>query len=378
MTDYRVPDEFMPAVPEAEAPGRLTIDLGALAANWRTLAVMTDGVECGAVVKANAYGLGIEQVVPALLQAGCRTFFVALISEGKRVRALAPEATIYVLNGLLPGTPPVYSSHRLRPVLGSTEELTEWSAHLVAGGSDPGAALHVDTGLNRLGLRFDALHGLADATGGLRISLLLSHLVSAEEPDDPLNDTQIRRFSEAQNLIQADRTSLCNSSGTFLGSHPFMTLARPGFALYGGNPTPARPNPMRSVVRLEARILQLREVQSGETVGYNAQWTADGPKRIAVLGVGYADGLTRQLSATDERAGGSAIVAGERCPFAGRVSMDLITVDVTHLPEGSIRRGDYAELLGERIGVDDMAQQGRTNGYEILTSLGQRYARRYV
>ncbi|MBY0612556.1 MAG: alanine racemase [Beijerinckiaceae bacterium] len=367
-------------VPELEAGGRLTIDLGALAANWLKLASMAAPAECAGVIKANAYGIGIEQAAPALWKVGCRTFFVAVLSEARRVRAVLPDAVVYVLNGLPPGAAPIYADQRLRPVLGSNEEIAEWKAFVAQGGADHGCAIHVDTGLNRLGLRTEEAIDLArnKAFDGYRISLLISHFVSAEEPENAINEKQIESFLAVQNQIQASHTSLSNSSGFFLGARPYMSLARPGFALYGGNPTPGQSNPMQPVVMLEARVIQVREVPPDETVGYNAQWTAKGRRRIAVLSVGYADGLTRQLSATDTRAGGYAFIDGVACPFAGRVSMDLITVDVTDLPVGRVKRGDYVELLGPNISVDDVAERGNTNGYEILTSLGRRYSRRFV
>lgn len=367
-------------IPEREAGGRLTIDLGALANNWRKLAAMAAPSECAGVVKANAYGIGIEQAAPALWNAGCRTFFVAVLSEARRVRAALPDATVYVLNGLPPGTTSVFAEQSLRPVLGSLEEITEWKAFVAESGADHGCAIHVDTGLNRLGLRTEEAIGLANgkAFDGYRISLLISHFVSAEEPENTINQKQIERFLAVQNQIQASHTSLSNSSGFFLGAKPYMNLARPGFALYGGNPTPGQPNPMQPVVMLEARVIQVREVPPDETVGYNAQWTAKGPRRIAVLSVGYADGLTRQLSASDARDGGYAFVDGVACPFAGRISMDLITIDVTRLPAGRVKRGDHVELLGPNISVDDVAERGNTNGYEILTSLGRRYSRKYI
>ncbi len=369
-----------PEIPALEAGALLTIDLGALADNWRKLQALAAPGECGAVVKANAYGLGFDEVIPTLWRAGCRTFFTALLSEGKRVRALAPEASIYVLNGLLPGTAPVYGQHRLRPALGSEDEISEWQAFIKAGNADPGAAIHVDTGLNRLGLRVEEAQALAGSTllEGFEISLLVSHFIASEEPENPLNQAQIERFLAVQDRLQVKSTSLCNSSGFFLGAKPYMNLCRPGYALYGGNPTPDHTNPMRAVVKLQAKIVQIREVPAGETVGYNSQWTAKEPRRIAVLALGYADGITRQLAATDAKSGGSAIIAGMRCPFAGRVSMDLITVDITALPAGNVQRGDYAELIGDEISIDEIAKLGNTNGYEILTNLGRRYARHYI
>ena len=365
---------------EAEAGGRLTIDLGAYAANWRMLAARAAPAECAGVVKANAYGIGIEEAVPALLEAGCKTFFVALLSEARRVRTVAPDATIYVLNGLPPGTCRTYSELGLRPTLGSVEEIAEWKAHVAGGGADHGAALHVDTGLNRLGLRVEEAIGLAggDTLKGFELSLLISHFVSSEEPGNALNRSQIDRFLAVQRVVQAKAVSLCNSSGFFLSAEPYLSLARPGFALYGGNPQPDGPNPMRAVVTLEARIIQVRDVPAGETIGYNATWTARAPSRIAIISVGYADGVSRQLAGTDDRPGGYAYLDGVRCPFAGRISMDLIAIDITAMPAGSIRRGDFAELIGPNISVDDVAKRGNTNGYEILTSLGRRYHRRYV
>ena len=367
-------------IPEAEAGGRLTIDLGAYAANWRTLAARAAPAECAGVVKANAYGIGIEEAVPALLRAGCRTFFVALLSEARRVRAVTPDAVIYVLNGLPPGTCGAYSELNLRPTLGSVEEIAEWQRHIACGGKDPGAALHVDTGLNRLGLRTDEAMAIGKAGGfkGFDLSLLISHFVSSEEPENSLNTQQIDSFMAVQKVVGAKAISLCNSSGFFLAAKPYLSLSRPGFALYGGNPKPGYPNPMLPVVTLEARIIQVRTVPAGETVGYNSTWTAKAPSRIAIISVGYADGITRQLAETDDKPGGYAYLNGLRCPFAGRVSMDLIAIDITMLAEGSVRRGDCVELIGPNISVDDVARCGNTNGYEILTSLGRRYHRLYV
>ncbi len=370
----------MSAIPEIEAGSRLTIDLSALAHNWKLLAARAAPGECAGVVKANAYGIGIEKAVPALLAAGCKTFFVAHLSEAKRVRTVAPEAEIFVLNGLLPGTAQIYAAHNLVPTLGSPEEIVEWRDFVARSGWKGGAALHVDTGLNRLGLRVgEALQLKQDGKlDGFHISLLLSHFVSSEEPENPLNQRQIDAVSHLMNQIQAERASLCNSSGFFLKNPPFHNLSRPGFALYGGNPTPGKPNPMRHVVSLDSRVLQLRDVPPGETAGYNEKWTARRPTRIATICLGYADGITRQLSTTDARQGGYAVVASCRCPFVARISMDLITIDVTDMPASAIKRGDYVQILGDQISVDDMAAWGNTNGYEILTSLGSRYSRRYV
>ena len=351
-----------------EAGGLLTIDLGALVANWRALGARAGGAECAAVIKADAYGVGIEPAATALGRAGCRTFFVALLSEAARVRAACPAATVYVLNGLPPGTGATFRDLGLRPVLGSAEEIAEW-------GEGP-AALHVDTGMNRLGLRPEDVGPLP-----FRPALLMTHLVAAEEPENPLNRRQIEAFARVRHAFPGVPASLANSSGIFLDVP--ADLVRPGYALYGGNPTPGRPNPMRPVVRVEARVIQVREAAVGETVGYNGQWTAGRPSRIATISVGYADGYPRSASATDRKAlagtpSGEAIVAGRRCPFAGRVSMDLIAVDVTSLPDGAVRRGDRVTLIGDELDLDEVARRAGTIGYEILTSLGRRYARTYA
>jgi len=367
-------------VAAVESQAELIIDLGALVANWRSLAARIAPAACAAVVKADAYGVGTEQAAKALFAAGCRVFFVAHPSEGVRVRAVVGDApAIYVLNGLIEGAGRVapYAVHHLRPVLGSLEDLRIWSASGLGGGLK--AALHVDTGMNRLGLppgEALALAGQAGQAGPLGIDLVMSHFVSSEDPKDPLNAQQIARFDAVRAAFPGLRASMANSAGLFLPQRPFCDLARPGYALYGGNPTPDAPNPMRAVVTLRAPIIQTREIGVGESVGYNATWSAKRVSRLATIGVGYADGLLRALMGTDAHRGGEAMVAGVRCPFAGRVSMDLTVIDVTDVP-GDVRPGDMVELLGAAITVDDMAARAGTIGYEILTNLGRRYARVY-
>ncbi len=362
-----------------EAYGVLTIDLGAVVANWRELSSRAGPAECGAVVKADGYGCGLEPVTGALAAGGCETFFVAQLAEARRVRAVAPGATIYVLNGLLPGTAPAYAEAHLRPVIGSLAELAEWEAFAAAGGWRGGAALHVDTGMNRLGLRMADAMAIApriSKTHGL-ITLLMSHFASAETPDNPANAKQMGAFRELRALFPATSASLANSSGIFLGPDALHDLVRPGLALYGGNPTPGHLNLMRPVVELEGRVIQVRSVEPGAAVGYNGAWTAKRRSRIAILGIGYADGILRAASATDRKSGAEAMIAGHKCPFAGRISMDLLAIDVTDLPDGSPKRGDFATLLGSEISVDDFALHAGTIAYEVLTSLGRRYRRVY-
>ncbi len=371
--------------PEREAGGLLTIDLGALAANWRLVRDKARGAECAAVVKADGYGIGLEPAARALAQADCRTFFVAHLSEAARARKTCPEATVYVLNGLPPGTASTYAALKLRPILGDREEVEEWAAFSRTVGERLPAAIHVDTGMNRLGLRVEealALEG-ASPLEEFEPALLMSHFVSSEVPDDPVNARQIEAFQAVRAAFPNVPASLCNSSGVFLPQGPFFDLVRPGYALYGGNPSPCRANPMRPVVRLDVSVIQVRDAQDRESVGYNGQWTARGPRRLATLSVGYADGYPRAASATDAKiktgtAVSEAIVAGRRCPLAGRVSMDLLSVDVTGLPPGAVKRGDTATLIGDDLTVDEVGARAGTIGYEILTSLGPRYARTYL
>ena len=369
-----------PALPAAAITGGvLTIDLAAIEANWKRLAGMTIPVECAAVVKGEGYGCGLEPVTTRLYKAGCRTFFVADIAEGQRVRAIAADATIYVLAGVMPSTAPALADANLRPVINSPTELAEWDAHVASTGWNGGAALHIDTGINRLGLSID--EGVAIATRAKSDShgftLLMSHLACADTPDHTLNDKQIRLFRELRILYRGIPSSLANSPGIFLGGTVHCDLVRPGAALYGVNPTPGRTNPMRPVVEVKGRIIQVRLVPKGDSVGYGAAFTTTRPSRLAIVAVGYADGYMRAAGATKGKPGAQAIIAGKRCPVAGRVSMDLLAIDVTDLPEGSARRGDFAILIGGGIGVDEIGAAAGTIGYEVLTSLGRRYYRIY-
>jgi alanine racemase len=365
--------------PAIEAGGILTVDLGAIEANWRALGRRAMPSECAAVIKADGYGCGIEQVAARLSHAGCKTFFVADLAEARRVRAVAPEPAIYVLNGLLPGTAAAFADLRARPVIGNLVELAEWDAFVSANQWHGGAALHVDTGMNRLGVSANEAAALAPRirTENHGITLLMSHLACSELPEHPLNEQQIKLFREVRILYRGIPSSLANSSGVFLGNTAHCDMIRPGVALYGVNPTPGRSNPMRPVIELQARIVQIRHVPRGETVGYDAAWTAKRATKLAVVAVGYADGYLRAASSSDAAPGADAIVAGKRCKLAGRVSMDLLAIDITELPDGAARRGDLATLIGDEISVDDLATAAGTIGYEVLTSLGRRYHRVY-
>ena len=364
------------------APGRLTIDLGAFAENWRTLARRAAPGRCAAVIKANAYGIGVAEAAPTLWAAGARVFFVAHFNEGVAARrALPGEAQIYVLNGLEHVADPAdYAEHRLAPVIGGEHELARWSAFAARRNRISPCALHLDTGMNRLG--FESLDGLQSAMEthepASGADLLISHFVSSEIAHDPFNQAQIKRFEAARAAFPHLSASLANSSGMFLDPAPIYDLARPGYALYGGNPTLGRPNPMQPVVTLTVAIQQIRSIEAGASCGYNAQWTARRPTRLATLLIGYADGLPRGAGATDARPGAEVAVAGRRAPLVGRVSMDLTIIDITDFPEDAARPGDPVEFFGPTIDLDDFATRSGTIGYHLLTSLGPRYRREYV
>ncbi|MBV9348237.1 MAG: alanine racemase [Pseudolabrys sp.] len=362
-----------------EAGGTLTIDLTAITANWRALMRRALPAECAAVIKADAYGCGIERVAPALEKAGCTTFFVADLSEARRLRHVTQSAAVYVLNGLLPGTAASFAAINVRPVIGSLVELAEWDAFVSSHNWRGGAALHVDTGMNRLGVTPNEAAAIASRIRAENhgITLLMSHLVAAQVPDHPLNDKQLKLFREIRVLYRGIASSIANSSGIFLGPNAHCDMVRPGAALFGVNPTPGKNNPMRAAIDLRGKVVGVRSVQRNESVGYDAGWIAKRPTKVAVVAVGYADGYLRAASASDEKPGAQVILAGKPCPIAGRVSMDLLTVDVTDLADGAVKRGDEAILIGDEIALDDFAAHARTIAYEVLTSLGRRYHRLY-
>ncbi len=341
-------DQTATVTPKDLAGAVLSIDLGAVQKNWRYLDSHAGAAECGAAVKGNAYGLGVEPVGRALWEAGCRSFFVARPKEGEELRGLLPEATIYVLDGLFPGQAEFYAQNNLLPALISIEEAREWAAFGRVYGRKLPCAIHVDTGINRLGFpirEFMALLAEAATMEGLNVSLLMSHLACAEEPTHPLTLKQREAFNSVRTKLPGVPASLANSSGIFLGKDYAHDLVRPGIAIYGGNPTPARANPMQAVALLEGAILQTRTVHAGETVGYGATWQAGRETRIAVLGAGYKDGVPRALSSGNTGTPPQIFLGGQRCPIIGRVSMDMMAIDVTDLAP-AVSRGDRAEILG--------------------------------
>jgi len=366
--------------PQAEAAGILTIDLSAIAANYRALAHRVLPAECSAVVKADGYGCGLAQVTHALATAGCKTFFVAHLEEARGVRACAPGAAIYVLNGFPTGTGAAFAEIAARPVINSAVELAEWDQFVASSGWRGGMALHVDTGMNRLGLSITEAAAIAPRihAGNHGITLVMSHFACSEQPAHPLNTGQIQAFREIRTLYRGIPASLANSSGIFLSPAAHCDMVRPGAALYGVNPTPLQPNPMHPVVDLKARVLQIRDVPRDATVGYDATWTAKRNTLIAVIAAGYADGFIRAATATAAEPGRQVIVGGERCPIIGRVSMDLFAVDVTDLPQGVLHRGDFVTLIGGDLTIDEAATQAGTIGYELLTNLGRRFHRIWI
>lgn len=356
---------------------RLTIDLAALVANWRAMAALSSRAETSAVVKADAYGIGVGPAVKALADAGCRTFFVATHAEGAAVRGIAANAVIYVLDGLLPGTADAFARHDLRPVLGSPGEIAEWTAWRAAGGPT-GSAVQIDTGMNRQGLSAEeaaALAADADALAALAPDLIMSHLACGDDPASPMTKRQLDTFVQLSALFPKVSRSLANSAGTMRGEAYQFDLTRPGIALYGARAANDHAA-LTPVATAEVPVLRVREASAGETVGYGATETLKRPSRLAVLGGGYADGYLRAAGSSDERPGASVFIRGKRAPLVGRVSMDLMVADVSDVP--GVERGDAAQLFGPNVPVDDVADAAGTIGYELLTSLGKRYVRSYV
>ena len=356
---------------EPTATGALLIDLDALARNFRAVRAAAASAECAAVVKANAYGLGVAPVTRRLLREGCRSFFVATLAEGRELRTLAPEAAIYVFEGVLDGGVADLVENALTPVLNSLAQVERWAKEA----PHRAAALHVDTGISRLGmtaLEVAALAARAQLLERLDVRYVLTHFACADEPEHRLNDEQLRRFDALRAQLPACKTSIGNSAAIFGDERHRGDLVRPGIALYGGNPFSDRPNPLEAVVTLKARILQIRDVDEALTVGYGATYGAVPPARLAVVGVGYADGYPRALSNV-----GTAAVQGTRVPVVGRVSMDLTCIDVSALPASEVRTGDWVELIGPTVTLDEVAEAAGTISYEILTRLGPRLHREY-
>ncbi|HEV7433053.1 MAG TPA: alanine racemase [Steroidobacteraceae bacterium] len=350
---------------------RITIDLGALAANYALLVRRVGHAEVAAVVKANAYGLGIAPVASRLVEEGCRTFFVSTLAEGIELRTLQSTPRIYVLNEAPPDSPALFVRHNLLPVLNTCADAVHW-AQQAAGAP---AALQIDTGMTRAGVsmtEFQELAGDPTLRSKLNLLLLVSHLACADEPARSLNDTQLERFERLRRLWPGVPWSLANSAGSFLGTRFHGDVVRTGIALYGGRPFATGANPMAEVVRMEGQVLQLREVREQVSVGYGATRQLSPPARIATVDVGYADGYPRALGGC-----GYAVRAGQRAPLLGRVSMDLLTLDVSAPAHVELAVGDYVELIGGGVPLEEVAALAGTVNYELLTRLSRRAQRIY-
>ena len=355
---------------ESPTGALLRVDLDALAQNYRLLCKQAAPAECAGVVKADGYGLGTVGVARRLLREGCRKFFVATLAEVAELRALAPDVSIYVLEGAVLAAVDELVALRAAPVLSSLEQIERWRGR-------GRALLHIDTGMTRLGLSaadVRLLAGRRDLLEGIELEYVITHLACADEPEHPQNRAQLKLFDELRRLLPPAKTCIGNSAAIFIDAAHRGDLVRPGVALYGGNPFVGRANPMAAVVTLLAPILQIREIEDAAVpVGYGATYVAKPPARLAVVGVGYADGYPRSLG---NRA--AAAVNGQRVPVVGRVSMDLLCVDISVLPRDSVRAGDFVELIGPTVGLDEVAEAAGTISYEILTGLGRRLVRQYV
>ena len=360
---------------------QLSINLDALKKNYQTLRTLAGSAQCAGVVKADAYGLGVEPVSRALWDAGCRVYFVAILSEAEVLRKLLPDAEIYVLNGLIKGSAPEYARLNLTPVLASMEEIDEWSQFCRDKNSRLPAAVHVDTGINRLGMEYgDAVQCFQSGATfqDFNLSMVMSHLACADEPAHALNQQQVKKFKALRSLTPDVTFSLANSAGIISTPDAHFDLVRPGIALYGGNPVAGASTVIKPVATLKAAVLQVRNVAAGQSVGYGATFTCQRASKVAILGLGYADGFFRNLSGTNAKIRARVYIDGHFAPVIGRVSMDMIGVDVTGLPASCVARAQMVEIFGENISLDGVAQAGKTLSYEVLTRLGNRFDRVYT
>jgi alanine racemase len=361
----------------AATTAKLTVRLGSLAANFREALRRSAPAAVAPVIKANAYGMGLAPVAHALVNAGADTFFVARLEEGIAVRELLPRERIFVLDGIGDGAAPALLSHALTPVLNSLEEIAEWSALARREHRELDAALQIDTGMNRSGLSH---HELAEVVGdirhslaGINLALIMSHLARADEPDREMNWNQLARFRAGLALLPSAPASFAASAGIELGRDYLFDMVRPGIGIYGGNPIISRLNPYRTVAVLSGRVLQVRAIQEGDTIGYGASFTATRPSVIATVAAGYADGLMRTIAQR-----GRAAISGYYVPYAGRISMDLTVLDVSNVPELALERGAEVEFMGDTVTLEELADAAGTITHEILASIGPRVHRHYA
>ena len=364
-------------VPPPHTASELVIDLAAVRANWRRLGEYAPGARVAAIVKADAYGLGAVPVAHALAQEGCTEFFVAEVGEGIDLREALPNVDIFVLAGAQPGTTEELIAHDLVPVLISAEQIERWSL-LSAGRPDRlRCSLHLDTGMNRTGLDAadtDELLAEPSKLQQLDVVHVMSHLASADNPDTTQNERQLAAYQRIRAGLPMGVASLANTPGIALGPAYHFAHVRPGIGLDGCDPSPGQRLGLQPVVHLHSPVLQVRTVAAGETIGYGASHKTTRERRVATIGVGYGDGFLRAQSGR-----GRVAFDGHTAPIVGRVSMDLVTVDISELPTDIVvTAGSTAELIGPTITIDDVAVAADTIPYEILTSLGRRYRRRII
>lgn len=362
---------------EAFASARLIVDLDAIVANHAMIAERVAPARAAAVVKANAYGLGAAVVAPALAAAGCRDFFVALLTEALDLKPLLPaDARIYVLNGLVPGAEAACATAGLRPVINTLDQARRWADQARRGGARLPAAVQVDSGMSRLGLDAGEVEDLAADRAffdAVEVVLVMSHLACADVPAASANEEQRRRFDALADQLAPDAPrSLANSGASLTDAGSYGDVVRPGVALYGGEPIEGGASGLKPVVTLEARVVQVRTIPAGAGVGYGLTYVAPDERRIATLGLGYADGWPRRLGGK-----AAAVWRGQRLPIVGRVSMDSMGIDISALPPGALAEGDFVELIGPDQPLQAVADQAETVTYEILTGLGSRFPRIY-
>lgn len=358
------------------APGIVTIDLQALRRNYRRIAATAAPARAGAVLKADAYGLGAERVAPALYDEGCRDFFVAQYDEAVQLRPLlAADAMLYVLNGLQPGIEADCARRNITPVLNSIEQVGRWrSAAQLAGRRLP-ALLQFDTGMSRLGMSPEEAEALAvndTLLAGIDVLYIMSHLACADEAEHPQNEAQAEQMRRFGAIFPGIPVCFGNSAGSLLGEAYRGALVRPGIALYGGRPTDILDQPMEPVVTIEAAVIQTRTVPAGTAIGYSATHVTDDERRIATISLGYADGILRALSNR-----GAFFFDNTRLPIIGRVSMDSTIIDITDLPDGALKLGSLVEFVGPHQSLEDVAEHAGTISWEVLTSIGHRTYREY-
>jgi alanine racemase len=355
---------------------RLTVRLGAIAANYRAIQRLAAPAAVAGVVKADGYGTGAGQVTKTLVAAGCDTFFVARVEEGVRIRPLAPRARIFVLDGAQVDAIPALIANNLTPVINSLAELAGWSAAAATARTTYDAAIHIDTGMSRLGLPGAELATLASEANTrlahIRTVLVMSHLACADSASDPMNAIQLSRFREALAMLPAAPASFASTGGILLGKDYVFDLVRPGIGLYGGNPHAGHENPFEPAARLTGRILQIHRANPGDSVGYGSTFEIKRPSLLATVGLGYADGLMRSMGNR-----GYAAIVNHRAPIAGRVSMDLTTLDVTDIPQRLLEIGNEVEFFGDVISLEEAADWAGTANYEILTATAPRVPRHY-